>query len=136
MTANSKCHEKGPPEDNAPLAPQTSLPPSLNRSWPCRPADLIGSIIPILHIPLSARPLIEGQAELIAAVPELPGVFEVRFVDEARPVRRFIGSCLLNRLPYQTLADLGGHWRLAGAPELLLPDPCWQSRISPRLSGE
>ena len=93
-----------------------------------------GEIVSIYRLPLAGPPTIEGRAEIIAAVPNIPNLYDVRFVSERLIVRRIVHAGVWQSDPEGLLAALIDHWRLSATPELLLSEaPIGRDDLSRKL---
>lgn len=86
----------------------------------------------IFRLALTGPPLLEGRAKIIAAVPNIPNLYDVRFVSERRIVRRIVHAGVWQSDPEGILAALIDHWRLRVTPELLLSEAPFNPDDLPR----
>jgi hypothetical protein len=79
-------------------------------------------------------PLIEGTAVIIAAIPNIPHCYDVRFARERQVQRRLVHPGAWQSDPLGMLAALIDHWRVAIAPELIAPATLFNCNPKPATS--
>lgn len=85
-----------------------------------------GDRVTVYRFRLECRPLIEGQATIVATHDLEPNLYSVRFANERQTRTRFVHTGVWQSHPEQMLAALIEHWRASVAPETygdFLPHP-------------
>lgn len=77
------------------------------------------SRVTIFRVAITQRPFIEGRATIIAADPDFPGLYTVRFDGETRPRERLVHGGEWQSHPKEQLRRLYNEWLFTMTPELL-----------------
>lgn len=83
------------------------------------PEFLPGSRVTIFKVAITQRPYIEGRATIIAADPDFPGLYTVRFDGEVTPRERLVHGGEWQSNPKNQLRRLYNEWLVRMTPELL-----------------